>query len=108
MYKRQAYGLDEGTFACIDLETGDRVWKDGRYGFGQHLHVGEHILLLGERGTLYLLEPSPDGPLEAASIEVFSKARCWAAPTLAGDHCLLRSDDEVVCLRLPLTETPHD
>jgi outer membrane protein assembly factor BamB len=94
------YGLDEGTLACVDLANGDRIWKDGRYGFGQHLVVGSHILLLSERGMLVLLEPSPEGHRELASLEVM-QGKCWAAPTLAGTYCLLRSESEIACLRLP-------
>ena len=33
------YGFDEGILACIDAETGDRVWKGGRYGHGQLLYA---------------------------------------------------------------------
>ncbi len=29
------YGLDDGILACVDLATGERRWKDGRYGHGQ-------------------------------------------------------------------------
>ncbi|NIP97678.1 MAG: hypothetical protein GWO24_31295, partial [Akkermansiaceae bacterium] len=72
------YGLDEGTFACVELATGDRVWKDGRYGFGQHLLVGKHILLLSERGDLVLIDPSPEGHREVARLKVFDD-KCWAA-----------------------------
>lgn len=32
-----AVGLDEGILACIDLTTGERRWKGGRYGYGQVL-----------------------------------------------------------------------
>ena len=102
-----AYGLDEGMFACIDLETGDRVWKDGRYGFGQHLEVGTHLLLLSERGSLVLMTPSPDRHIESARFEVFSK-KCWSARCLAGAYCLLRSETEVACLLLPTKSSPSN
>ena len=102
-----AYGLDEGMFACIDLETGDRVWKDGRYGFGQHLEVGQHLLLLAERGRLVLIDPTPEGHEELATYKVFDE-KCWAAPTLAGAYCLIRSESEVACVKLPLRSAAVD
>ena len=39
-----AYGIDGGIFPCIDLQTGDRKWKGGRYGKGQ-------VLLLENSGV---------------------------------------------------------
>ncbi len=94
------YGLDEGRFACIEIATGDRSWKDGRYGFGQQLHVGNHLLVASERGSLVLIDPSPDELRELGTLKVFDD-KCWAAPTLAGTYCLLRSEDEVACFLLP-------
>src|ERR1041385_2228268 len=29
------YGLDEGILSCVDVNTGTRKWKGGRYGYGQ-------------------------------------------------------------------------
>ncbi len=32
-----AYGKEGGLLKCIDLKTGERKWKEGRYGKGQIL-----------------------------------------------------------------------
>jgi outer membrane protein assembly factor BamB len=32
-----AFGLDDGTLCCLDVETGAVKWKSGRYGYGQLL-----------------------------------------------------------------------
>src|SRR5262249_12807384 len=36
-YNGYIYGLDEGILTCLDVNTGDRKWKGGRYGYGQVL-----------------------------------------------------------------------
>jgi outer membrane protein assembly factor BamB len=95
------YGLDDGILACVDLVDGRRVWKEGRYGHGQMLRVGEHVLLTAERGDLILLAPTPEGANELHRIEVFSD-KTWNPPALSGDLLLLRNDQEAACLRLPL------
>ena len=46
-----AYGLDDGILACLDLKDGSQRWKEGRYGHGQGLLVGDLFLLLAENGT---------------------------------------------------------
>ena len=28
------YGLDEQILVCLDVNTGERKWKEGRYGYG--------------------------------------------------------------------------
>src|SRR5262249_10945019 len=48
------YGMSYGILTCLDAATGKRLWKDGRYGHGQILLVGEHILVLSEMGELAL------------------------------------------------------
>ena len=56
------YGLDEGLLACLDLKTGRRLWKKGRYGFGQLLLVGDTLLIQAEDGVIHLVKATPQGP----------------------------------------------
>jgi outer membrane protein assembly factor BamB len=95
------YGLDDGMFACVDLADGSLKWKEGRYGHGQGLLVGEHYLLLAESGELVLLRPTPEAPNELARFPVFG-AKTWNPPALAGEYLLVRNDLEAACLVLPL------
>ncbi len=58
------YGLDDGILACVNLADGSQRWKEGRYGHGQGLLVGDLYLLMAESGELVLLRPTPDAPNE--------------------------------------------
>ncbi len=95
------FGLDDGMFACVDLKDGSQRWKEGRYGHGQGLLVGELYLLMAESGELVLLRPTPDAPNELARFRVFN-AKTWNPIALAGDVLLVRNDQEAACLRLKL------
>ena len=95
------FGLDDGMFACVDLKDGSQKWKEGRYGHGQGLLVGELYLLMAESGELVLLRPTPEAPNELARFRVFH-SKTWNPMALAGDLLLVRNDCEAVCLRLPL------
>lgn len=95
------YGLDDGVFACVDLQDGAQKWKEGRYGHGQGLLVGENYLLMAESGELVLLRPTPAAPNEIARLPVFG-TKTWNPPALAGEHLLVRNDLEAACLRLKL------
>lgn len=95
------FGLDDGIFACVDLKDGSRQWREGRYGHGQGLVVGDHYLLMAESGELVLLRPTRAAPIELARFRVFN-SKTWNPIALAGDLLLVRNDREAACLRLPL------
>lgn len=93
------YGLDDGKLVCVDLETGRRRWRGPRYGHGQILRVGDHLLVSAESGDAVLCSATPEGVEELARHAVFDH-KTWNPPTVAGDHLLMRTDREAVCLRL--------
>jgi len=96
-----AYGLDEGDLACLDLMDGARVWKEGSYGFGQNLLVGDTLLIQAEDGALALVAATPDGYRELSKLKVFDSVT-WNVPALAGSYLLVRNDREARCYQLAL------
>jgi outer membrane protein assembly factor BamB len=94
------YGLDDGILACIEVATGERKWKDGRYGHGQVLLVGDLLLVQTEQGPVALVEADPSGYREVAKLSTLG-AKTWNTPALAGDFLLVRNDQEAACYRLP-------
>ena len=97
------FGLDDGMFACVDLKDGAQKWKEGRYGHGQGLLVGDLYLLMGESGELVVLRPTHDAPYELARFRVFN-SKTWNPIALSGNLLLVRNDREAVCLRLALAQ----
>ena len=101
-----AYGLDEGRLAAIDLETGDKVWKKEKFGFGQHLLFGEHLLVQAEKGPVVLGTISPEGFTEVARLDALS-SMTWNVPTVAGRILLVRNDQEAAAYLLPPPSPPE-
>jgi outer membrane protein assembly factor BamB len=95
------YGLDDGVLACVNLEQGNREWKDGRYGHGQILLVDDLLLIQAESGDVALVEISPQGPRERARFRAL-KGKTWNNPALLRDLLLVRNDQEAAFYRLPL------
>jgi outer membrane protein assembly factor BamB len=62
LYKDHIFGLDEGIMVCLDVKTGKRLWRGGRYGHGQILLSGGLILVLAEDGKLVLVEAAGGTP----------------------------------------------
>jgi outer membrane protein assembly factor BamB len=94
------YGLDDGMLACVELASGNRVWKDGRYGSGPTLLVDDLILIQSEQGDVALAEAKPDAFVELGRIPALH-GKTWNNPTLAGRYLLVRNSEEAVCYELP-------
>jgi outer membrane protein assembly factor BamB len=92
--------LDDGILTCLDPKTGQRRWKDGRYGHGQVLLAGDRLIVQTEGGPVVLVEPSPEGLKERGRIEALT-SKTWCLPVLVGRLLLLRNDREAVCYELP-------
>ncbi|MEI6342453.1 MAG: PQQ-binding-like beta-propeller repeat protein [Verrucomicrobiota bacterium] len=90
------YGLDDGLLACIDAGTGRRLWKDGRYGSGQTLIVGDTIVVQNEAGPVHVCAASPEGFRELGRIEALG-SKTWNHPVVAGRYLLVRNDREATC-----------
>lgn len=97
------YGLDDGMLACVEIATGERKWKGGRFGSGQTLLVDDLLLIQAEQGAVALAEAKPDGFVELSRIPALS-AKTWNHPTLAGRYLLVRNDREAVCYELPVED----
>ena len=96
------YGLDESILACVDAATGQRMWKGGRYGYGQLLLAGDHLVVLTEDGDLALVRAIPDRHYEVARFEAIN-GKTWNVPAIADGRLLVRNAREMAAfdLRLP-------
>jgi outer membrane protein assembly factor BamB len=95
------YGLDDGILACLNATDGTLQWKDGRYGHGQLILAGDHLLVMAESGDVVLVEPNPVALRELARLSAL-RGKTWNPPALAGDLLLLRNDQQAACYRMPL------
>ncbi|MDG2385523.1 MAG: PQQ-like beta-propeller repeat protein [Pirellulaceae bacterium] len=97
------YGFDKNIFACVDLKTGERRWKKGRYGHGQVLLLpnAEQLLVLSESGELVLLRTNPEQLEELSQIQVLN-SKTWNHPVLIGNRLYVRNGEEIACFEMPL------
>lgn len=98
--ENHAYGLSEGILECVDLTSGKRRWKSGRFGHGQILGVGSSILALSEEGELNLVEANPEKFIQRGSIAAIS-GKTWNNLCLYGKKLLVRNAEEAACFELP-------
>lgn len=95
------FGLDDGRLACMDLRTGERLWKEGRYASGQSLLAGDKVIIQSEAGSVHLCAADPQGFREYGKLPALG-GKTWNHPVLAGRYLLVRNDREAVCYELPV------
>ncbi|MDX1997526.1 MAG: PQQ-binding-like beta-propeller repeat protein [Thermoanaerobaculia bacterium] len=101
-----AYGFDGRMLAAIDLATGQRAWKGGRYGHGQLVLLPEQdlLLVLSEQGELALVRATPGEFVELARFPAIT-GKTWNHPVVVGDLLLVRNDQEMAAFRLPKAQS---
>jgi outer membrane protein assembly factor BamB len=102
IHEGHAYGFDGSILASIDLATGERKWKGGRYGNGQLILLREQdvLLVISEEGELALVGATSDKFTEIARFNALD-AKTWNHPVLVGDVLLVRNGEEMAAFRLP-------
>jgi outer membrane protein assembly factor BamB len=95
------YGFDSGTFCCIDLETGRRCWREGRYGKGQVLLLADEALLLvlSESGEVVLVAANRERRRELGRFHAIA-GKTWNHPAVAHGRLYVRNAEEMACYEL--------
>jgi outer membrane protein assembly factor BamB len=102
VHEGHAYGFDGRILACIDLDTGERTWKGGRYGNGQLVLLPNQdlLLVLSEEGDIALVSATP-GAFREISKRPAIRGKTWNHPVVVGDVILVRNGEEMAAFRLP-------
>lgn len=93
------YGLDEDILVCLDAQTGARKWKDGRYGYGQLLLAGGHLVILCGDGDLAVVKASPESHQELSRIPAI-EGKTWNHPVIENGKLLVRNAVEMACFHI--------
>lgn len=93
------YGLDEGILTCLDVNTGTRKWKGGRYGYGQVLLASGHLIVTSDTGEVALVKASPDAYSEVARFSAL-QGKTWNYPAIAGGRLFVRNSDQMAAYNI--------
>lgn len=94
LYNGYVYGLDEGILVCLDVNTGERKWKDGRYGYGQIILAGSHLIVTSDKGDVALVKATPSQYTEVARFTAV-QGQTWNYPAIANGRLLVRNSNEM-------------
>ncbi len=99
LWKGHVYGLDEGILTCIELSTGSRKWKAGRYGYGQLILASGHLVVVTEQGEVALVEARPEAYREKAKFRAL-EGKTWNMPALSDGVLYMRNEKEMAAFRI--------
>jgi outer membrane protein assembly factor BamB len=94
LHNGYVYGLDEGILVCLDVNTGERKWKEGRYGYGQVILAGDHLIVSSDQGDIALVKASPDRYTELARFKAV-EGQTWNYPAIAEGRLLVRNSNQM-------------
>src|SRR5262245_50190846 len=95
------YGFDGRIFTCINLQTGRRLWRDGRYGSGQVLLLGDQSLLVvaTDEGEVVLVAADPNQHRELGRFQAIN-GKTWNHPVIAHGRLYVRNAEEIACYEI--------
>ena len=99
------YGYSEGKgWTCQDFKSGAAKWEEKeKLGKGSIAYADGHFYLRTEdKGTVALIDASPDGYHEHGRFEQpsRSKEKAWPHPVISGGKLYLRDQDVLLCYNL--------
>jgi outer membrane protein assembly factor BamB len=101
VHRGSIYGFDGRKLTCVDLQTGERRWKGGRYGSGQVLLLADQPLLVvvTDVGEVVLVAANPNGRQELGRFQAV-EGKTWNHPAIAHGRLYVRNAREIACYEL--------
>lgn len=95
MFSFKKYG--KGPVKCVRLSDGEEMWSEDGFGPGNIILSGEHLVALGDKGQIAVIEATPKKYNEILNKD-FLKGKCWTTPALSNGKIFIRSTTEAACI----------
>jgi outer membrane protein assembly factor BamB len=108
LYGCSGRNAPDSDFRCIEFATGEVQWIDPRRIRSSVTLVGDHLVVVEERGRLQVLKVNP-AEMEEIAVWDLSEGQgdrpplrypCWSAPVVVGNQMIVRGDRQVISLAL--------
>jgi outer membrane protein assembly factor BamB len=94
----------QAEFRCVELATGKVMWSEKKLTRTNATYCDGHLIVMGERGELFLLKATPEKFDLVTTYEGTGKIDfqepCWAAPIVANGKMFVRGKKKVACFDL--------
>jgi outer membrane protein assembly factor BamB len=112
LYGCSGRNAPDSDFRCIEIDTGEVQWIDPRRIRSSVTLVGDHLVVVEERGRLQVLKVNP-AKMEEIAVWDLSEGQgdrpplrypCWSAPVVVGKQMIVRGNRHVISLALASDE----
>ena len=86
-------------YAAIDVQSGELAWKNRDVGKANSIYADGKMIILNERGKLFLAKVSPAELKILSEVQLFDD-RSWTVPTLVGKRLFVRDRHKIIALDL--------
>ena len=93
------FGSSGGTFACMEIKSGELVYRERSAGKGATVYADGHFYLRSENGPVALIEASSQELKEVSSFDQPERSdkKAWPHPVIANGKLYLRDQDLLLC-----------
>ena len=92
LHEGHVYGFSNSILTCLNLQTGETVWKDRSVGKGSLTFADGNLYLLGEKYRVALAAATPSGYLESGRFKIDDLGRpSWAHPVVVDGRLYIRN-----------------
>lgn len=98
-FEGHVYGSSGGSFACMDLKSGELAYRSRSAGKGATVFAEGHFYLRSENGPVALIKASSDELKEVSRFEQPERSdkHSWPHPVVANGKLYLRDQDLLLC-----------
>lgn len=93
-------GFEPVTLRCLEANTGMVRWNERMNGRQSLIAVEGHLICVGERGTVRLVEARPDKYRLKGELKDLLEFKAWAGPALHEGKLYLRDQKHLICVDL--------
>ncbi len=96
------YGSSGGTLACLNLKTGEEMWRERSAGKGSIVVIDGKIILRAESGTVAMVELNPEAYKEISRFQQpdRTRSRAWSHPVVSNGVLYLKDQDSLFAYSL--------
>ena len=106
LYGCSGRNAPDSDLRCISWQTGEIKWVDARRTRSSVARLGDHLVVLEERGLMQILKVNSSKMEVVAEWDLSQdegrrlgiKYPCWAAPVIVGNRILVRGTNRILCL----------
>ncbi len=97
------YGYRVRFLSCVDVATGKTVWKSRPPGDGFPIVVEGHLVVITKKGSLHIIEATPEKYNEVASLQVLN-GLTWTPASFADGKIYVRNLYEIAAVEVVRSE----